>query len=143
MLSLSRDVTLGEGLPKSWATRQNLNQLEPFKLETAGEETKPALAIKPTHNSQADSNSIIDFPWLDFQGHYFESSTSLSFFGPCDFKDDHTEQFWKNFGHLETLNGHEQEVGRILVFFESSLSRYLYYVVTRENQNEKTTFANF
>ena len=143
MLSLSRDGTLGEGLPKSWDTRQNFNQREQFKLKTAGEGTIPALAIQPFHNSQSDSNSIIDFSWLEVQGDYFESSTSLAFFGPCVIKDGHTEQFWKKIGHLKTLNGHEREVGRILVFFEASLNRYLYYIITRENQNEKTTFSNF
>ena len=72
-----------------------------------------------------------------------ENSSSLAFFGPCDFKDDHTEQFWKKFGHLETSNRHEHKFGRILVFFEASLNRYLYYINTGENQNEKITFANF
>ena len=61
MLSLSRDDTLGEGFPKLWDVRQNLNQREPFKLKTAGEETTPALAMKQTHNSQSDRNSIIEF----------------------------------------------------------------------------------
>lgn len=129
-------------MPKSWDTRQNLNHREPFKLKTAGEETPPALAIKQTHNLQSDSNSIVDFSLLEVRGNFFESNTSLAFFGPLDFKNDNTEQFWRQFGHLETLNGHEREVGKILVFFDTSLNRYLYYIITRENQYQKTTFAN-
>ena len=131
-------------MPKSWDNRQDLNHREPFKLKTAGEETTPALARKQTHNSQSDCNGIIDFSWLKVQGDFFESSTSLAFFGPRDFSGNkESEQFWKKFGHLEILNGHEREGGKILVFFEASLNRYLYYIITRENQYEKTTFANF